>query len=70
MADANSVTVTLPLSDLEIVYEGPTAVTLTSVHVAGFAAPGAALVWQVMALVALLGVTLLLTRRRRERHVR
>ena len=36
------------LSDLEIVY-GPTAVTLTSPHAAGFVAPGAALVWQVIA---------------------
>ncbi len=70
MADANSVTVTLPLSDLEIVYEGPTAVTLTSLQAAGFDAPDAALVWQVMALLALLGITLLLTRRRREWLVR
>ena len=65
MAAVNSVTVTLPLSDLEIVYEGPTAVTLTSLHVAG-CAPDAALVWQVTALAALLGITLLLIRRRRE----
>ncbi|MCO5186063.1 MAG: hypothetical protein M9965_19265 [Anaerolineae bacterium] len=70
MAAVNSVTVTLPLSDLEIVYEGPTAVTLTSLQAAGFAAPGAALVWQVTALAALLGITLLLTRRRREWLVR
>ncbi|MCO5195836.1 MAG: LamG domain-containing protein [Anaerolineae bacterium] len=70
MAEANSVTVTLPLSDLEIVYEGPTAVTLASVQAAGFDAPDAALVWQVTALAALLGVTLLLMWRRRERLVR